>query len=134
MNRIFASVLVATVGLAIADVSTAATADAKTAYHAARSVATANYKVARAKCDTLVDNPKEVCIAEAKATRQHAKNDAKAQYKHSLSARMHARKKNAEADYSVAKAKCDGLSGNDKNVCMKEAKAVKVAVIADATA
>ena len=40
-------------------------------------------------------------------------DSAKADYK--------AAKKQAEADYKVAKEKCGGLSGNPKDVCMKEA-------------
>jgi predicted ThiF/HesA family dinucleotide-utilizing enzyme len=38
----------------------------------------------------------------------------------------------AESTYAVAKEKCDDLSGNPKDVCVKEAKAVEVKALADA--
>ncbi len=40
----------------------------------------------------------------------------------------------AEAQYSVAKEKCDDLSGNPKDVSMKEAKAAETKAKADAKA
>lgn len=40
----------------------------------------------------------------------------------------------ADADYAVAKEKCDEKSGNDKDVCVKEAKAVEIRIKADAEA
>src|SRR4029077_14540301 len=43
-----------------------------------------------------------------------------------------ARVARAEATYEVAKEKCDDLSGNAKDVCMKEAKAAQVKAKADA--
>ncbi|MEY2689078.1 MAG: hypothetical protein RL375_3276, partial [Pseudomonadota bacterium] len=38
----------------------------------------------------------------------------------------------AETTYAVAKERCDDLSGNPKDVCVKEAKAVEVKALADA--
>ena len=38
----------------------------------------------------------------------------------------------AESTYAVAKEKCDDKAGNDKDVCLKEAKAVEVKALADA--
>ena len=40
----------------------------------------------------------------------------------------------AKADYKVAKKQCDALSGNDKDVCLKEAKAAEEKTKADAKA
>jgi len=40
----------------------------------------------------------------------------------------------AEADYSVAREKCDDQAGNAKDVCVKEAKAARVGAEADAEA
>ena len=47
-------------------------------------------------------------------------------------AREDARVARAEADYGVAKEKCDELSGNSKDVCVKEANARRVRAQADA--
>lgn len=38
----------------------------------------------------------------------------------------------AESSYAVAKERCDDLAGNPKDVCVKQAKAVKVKALADA--
>jgi hypothetical protein len=37
-----------------------------------------------------------------------------------------------ESTYAVAKERCDDLTGNPKDVCVKEAKAVEVKALADA--
>jgi hypothetical protein len=106
--------------------------EAKATYKAAKDHADAEYKTARAKCDSLKDNDKDVCVKEAKANRDKEKAEAKFQYKHTLGSLTSGRKKAANADYDVAKEKCEALKGNDKDVCIKEAKANKVAAKADA--
>jgi hypothetical protein len=79
-------------------------------------------------------NPKDICVAQAKAARVQVEAIATAQYKGTVSARSSARKDIAEANYGVDKAKCAGQDGNSKDVCMKEAKATLIAAKADATA
>ena len=103
-------------------------------YSAAKERAAMDYKAARAQCDRLAGNPKDVCIAEAKAAEKKAKAEAEAQYKNTDKARTEAKIEAADADYDVAKAKCDAKTGNDKDVCMKEAKAAEVKAKADAKA
>jgi hypothetical protein len=114
--------------------ASAASAEAKAAYSAAQDSAKANYKAQRAACDAITGNPKDVCIAEAKAVRVHADEDATAQYKNTLRAYTKARTHIAEANYDVDKARCDAQTGNAKDVCVKQAKATKVAALADAKA
>ena len=103
-------------------------------YKAAKDQAAAQYKAAKAQCDSMSGNDKDVCIAEAKAAEKKAKAEAEAQYKHTEKAAADARIAAAEADYDVAKAKCGAKKGNDKDVCMKEAKAVETKAKADAKA
>ena len=103
-------------------------------YSAAKNRASADYKAAKAECDRLSGNPKDVCIAEAKAAEKKLKAEAEAQYKNTDKARRDARIDAAEADYNVAKAKCGARTGNDKDVCIREAKAVQTKAIADAKA
>jgi hypothetical protein len=103
-------------------------------YSAAKDRAETEYKAARAQCDSLSGNPKDVCVAEAKAAEKKAKAEAEAQYKNTDKARADARIAAAEADYDVAKAKCGAKTGNDKDVCLKEAKAIEVKAKADAKA
>jgi len=134
MKRSFNGLLEGIVlGLAVPTLAIAVTMTSAD-YSAAKSKASADYKAAKAQCDTLKDNPKDVCIAEAKAAEKKAKAEAEAQYKNTDKARRDARIDAAEADYKVAKAKCGAMKGNDKDVCIKEAKATETKAKADAKA
>lgn len=108
--------------------------DAKTAYERSRDMAVANYKAARARCDSLSGNPHDVCEAEAKAERVRTEEEAAAAYKNTLKAYTQARMRIADANYARDKARCGALAGNDRDVCLKQAKAAQVAAQADATA
>ena len=90
------------------------------------------YMVDKAGCDSLAGNAKDICVAEAKGKQSVAKAELEANYKPSVKARYNAHVAKADADYSVAIQKCDDKAGNDKDVCVKEAKAAKVHQIADA--
>lgn len=94
----------------------------------------AEYKASKAGCDSLAGNAKDICVAEAKGKRSVAKADLEASYKPSVKARYKAATTKADADYAVAIEKCDDKGGNDKDVCVKEAKAGKVHGMADAKA
>ena len=85
--------------------------------------ADATYKSATEQCKSMKGNPKDVCMAEAKAARKKAKAQADADKKGDEKSHEKARIAAAEADYDVAKAKCGAKKGNDKDVCIKEAKA-----------
>ena len=83
----------------------------------------ADYKVAKAQCDTMKDNAKDVCQKEASGTQKVAKAELEQQYKPTDS---HARKVAEEKvamNYEVAKEKCDDQTGDAKNACVKQAKA-----------
>src|SRR5665647_140995 len=90
------------------------------------------YKVDKAGCDSFAGNAKDICVAEAKGKQSVVKAELEANYKPSVKARYKAHVAKADADYSVAIEKCDDKAGNDKDVCVKEAKAAKVHQIADA--
>jgi hypothetical protein len=94
--------------------------------------ASAKYKADKDACKAMTGNAKDVCIEEAKGREKMAKADADAAYKGTPRAREHARIVHADAAYNVAKEKCDDLSGNQKDVCVKEAKAAHVKAKADA--
>lgn len=134
MKNIYAAIILSAATIGFANVSTAATPEAKATYKASQASADADYKVAHEKCTALTGNPKDVCVEEAKAARTRAKAEAKATYKNTPSARASARTAIANADYDVAKAKCGSQTGNAKDVCIKEAKAAKVAANANTTA
>jgi hypothetical protein len=113
--------------------ASAATGD-KAAYDQAKSTAKATYDADSKACDSLAKNAKDICVAEAKAKRTKTEVNAEADYKNTPKAREHARSEAAEADYKVAKERCDDKAGNDKDVCMKEAKAALTHAKADAKA
>ncbi|TMH53345.1 MAG: cell envelope biogenesis protein TolA [Betaproteobacteria bacterium] len=94
---------------AIGSVNAASTAerDRKNEYKATVARADADYKAAKDK--------------EAKAEHVKAVADAKAQLK-SKNAKADAREDTMVAQYKVAKEKCDALSGDAKDQCVKDAK------------
>ena len=104
----------------------------KAAYEQAKSSAKATYETEHKQCDAQSGNAKDVCVLQAKANRTRAEETAEAAYKNTDRARQSAARNIAEADYKVAKEKCDDLSGNPKDVCVKEAKAAHVKAQADA--
>jgi hypothetical protein len=106
----------------------------KGAYESAKTSAKSTYEAAKAKCDAMKDNAKDICVAEAKAARTRTDEQAEAAYKGTPKAREHAIHEIAEADYKVAKERCDDKTGNDKDVCVKVAKAAMTKAKADAKA
>jgi hypothetical protein len=113
---------------------TALAAGDKMAYDQARSSAKATYDGDKKACDAMSGNAKDICVAEAKAKKTKTEVNAEAAYKETPKAREHAIHESAEADYKVAKERCDDKAGNDKDVCVKEAKAVMTRAKADAKA
>lgn len=80
------------------------------------------YDVAKEKCDDMSGNAKDVCVKEAKASHDKSKADLKAQKK-VADAQEDAIVAKMDADYKVAKEKCDAMSGDQKDVCVASAKA-----------
>ncbi|WP_025916855.1 hypothetical protein [Herminiimonas sp. CN] len=132
MKKILANLLLGAIAFGFVTVACAATNEAKAAYKAAKNSATATYKEARAKCDALSGNPKDVCIEEAKAAEKRSKAEAEAKYKNTPKEHMKARIAAADGDYAVAKQKCNAQTGNAKDVCMEEAKAAHTKAVVDA--
>ena len=106
----------------------------KDEHKAAIKAAEDTYKTARAGCDPLSGNAKDICIEEAKVQKTYAVTKADADFKNTPKAIYDGRKDVASAEYDLAKAKCNSKAGNDKDVCIKEAKAVEVRAQADAKA
>jgi hypothetical protein len=104
----------------------------KAAYESAKASAKSTYEAAKARCDAMTGNAKDICVAEAKAARTRTEVDAEAAYKDTPKARQHAVEEKAEAGYKVDKERCDDRTGNDKDVCVKVAKAALVKAKADA--
>lgn len=131
MKNFNISAIALAIGLAFS-VNAMAASMSKHQYKSHEKNIEAEYKAAKAGCDSLAGNAKDICVAEAKGKKSVAKAELEANYKPSVKTRYDARVAAADADYSVAIEKCDDKAGNDKDVCVKEAKAAKVHQIADA--
>ena len=137
MKTINISSLARAVAFAVATMAIAGGAHAagdKTAYDSAKASAKTTYESASKACDAMSGNAKDVCVLEAKAARVKTEEEAEATYKNTPKAREHATHEIAEANYKVAKERCDDKTGNDKDVCVKEAKAAMTKAQADAKA
>ena len=109
-----------------------ATPISKDAYDVVVKNAETQYKTDKDACSSRSGNAKDICLAEATGKEKIAKADAEVAYHSTPKAREDARTTRAEATYNVAKEKCDDLSGNPKDVCVKEADAALVKAKADA--
>jgi len=106
----------------------------KPQYTSARNEIGASFKAAKVTCDSMKANAKDICLAEAKGKEKVALADLEVGYKPSTKARYEARLARADAEFGVAKEKCDDLAGNAKDVCRKEATTAHTAGKADAKA
>ena len=137
MKKLTITATVAAFSLAL---SAAAMADTQTdtqskaEYKADKNSIQAEYKSAKAVCDQFKGNAKDICVAEAKGKENVSLSELEARYHPSPKANYNVLIAKAQADYSVAQQKCDDLSGNAKDVCVKEAKAALSAAKADAQA
>lgn len=103
----------------------------KADHAAGKTRISAEYKTENQACKTLTANAKDICVQEAKAKEKIAKADLEFAYTGTVKDQNKAKVAKAEAMYAVAKERCDDKSGNDKDVCVKEAKAIEVKSLAD---
>jgi hypothetical protein len=134
MNKLITCFLSAAVVASLCAGAQATTATSKSEYKATKEQAAATFRAAKAKCESLAGNAKDLCQVEAKAQRMRAEADAEAAYKNTREAWYEQRVAYADADYLVAKERCDDLGGNPKDVCREEAKAAHTKAKVDAKA
>ena len=115
-------------------VATHASAMTREEHKAAETKIEADYKSAKAQCDTLKDNAKDVCEKDAKGKENVAKAELEHAYKPSSSSARKVAEEKVKATYEVAKEKCDDMKGDTKNACEKEAKAAEARGKADVRA
>ena len=101
-------------------------------YAAKKDQISADHKADKAACDKLSGNAKDVCVEEAKGKESVAKAELEYTYSGKDSDGAKIAEKKADASYAVAKEQCDDRKGNDKDVCVKEAKAAHEKALADA--
>jgi hypothetical protein len=133
-SRLLATAVGGTVIFAFAQFASAMTTQTRADYTAAMDRASLVYKDARAKCEPLAGHDKDMCVVEAQATEKRAKASAEAIYKGTIKSKTDSRIANADADYMVSKVACDAKVGQEKEVCVKQAQATQVKLVADAKA
>ncbi len=92
------------------------------------------YKAAKARCDTLAGNAKDVCKKEAEGQEEVAEAELEVRRNDTPRNQMKLSEARADATYEVAKERCDDLSGNAKDVCQKDAKAAHATAVQEAKA
>jgi hypothetical protein len=132
MNRYFnfKSPLIVAVMLAL-PLAQAATMS-KAEYKADKTRISADYKADKAACAPLSGNAKDICVEEAKAREKVARAELEYNYSGKPGDKTKVLMAKAKSAYAVAKEKCDDKTGNDKDICVKEAKAVETKALADA--
>ncbi|HEU4458083.1 MAG TPA: hypothetical protein VFR90_03070 [Methylibium sp.] len=100
-------------------------------YSAQKDRIEADHKVAEAACARQKGNAKEICEEEAEGREEVAKAELEANYTGKPEDRRKLAEIRAKATYEVAEERCDDRSGNAKDVCVAEAKAVLARAQAD---
>jgi hypothetical protein len=100
-----------------------ATASDRKARDAEEDRIEAEYKAAKAKCDAMKGNEQDVCEKEAKGKEKVAKAELNAKNNPSERNQRKVQEAKAEAQYDLAKEKCDAMKGDQKDACQKQAKA-----------
>jgi len=118
--------------LALAGMAGTASANlTKPVYSTAKDEVKAMFKAERDKCDALSGNAKDVCTERAKGQEKVALANLEYQYTGTVKDRNDYMEARYEARYELAKEMCDARSGNDKDVCMTQAKAERDKAKAD---
>jgi hypothetical protein len=90
------------------------------------------HKAAIQKCNALKENAKDICKAEADGQQKVAEAQAKVTERDTPKNRLDLDKAKAEAEYKVAKERCDDQVGDAKRACTKQAKAARDSAVAQA--
>lgn len=133
MNKLAISAIAAAVGLAFS-AGAMAQAMSKDEFKSGKNRIAVQYKADKTACGSLAGNAKDICKAEAVGKQKVAIAELDANYKPSGKATYKASTAKADAAYVIAKEKCDDKAGNEKDICIKQALALKVAANADAKA
>jgi len=94
-------------------------------YKVAKERVEADYKVDKAKCETLDGNAKDVCMKQAQGKEKIAKAELEQQYKPSNDHAREAEQTKVDVAYNIAMEKCEDQKGDAKNACEKQAEADK---------
>jgi hypothetical protein len=102
------------------------------AYDAAKAKIAAGYRADQKICASVKGHAKEVCEVEAKGKRKSLEADLDAEFKPGAEASFKAKNVTADANYEVARKKCEAQKGDAGDRCVKEAKAAREAAVRQA--
>ena len=105
---------------------------ARADYSSTKDRISAEYKAAKALCDPLTGNQKDICKEQAKGKEKVARAELEYNYTGKMADSNKIAVAKADSTYAVAKEMCDDKAGKDKNVCVTEAKATRTKALADA--
>lgn len=122
MSRYHLGAIISVIGLAF---GTAAVAQgiSPEEYRASRKTISAEDRRASAQCGPLGGNAADVCRAEVSGRKGIARAELEARRHPSENSRREIGMAKANADYAVAKVQCAAKSRNDREDCLKAAKA-----------
>lgn len=120
-------IVAAILGLSLAQAATLSRTD----YEASKTRIGAEYKNNDARCGSFAGNAKDVCSEEAMATQRIARAELEYAYSGKDSDRAKVLVEKAQSAFAVAKEKCGAKAGNDKDVCIEEAKASETTMLSD---
>lgn len=100
-------------------------------YSAGKTRISATYKADKTACAALAANAKDVCQEQAKARMKVDGAELSYAFSGKPTDLNKAATVKAETTYAVAKERCDDASGQAKDVCVEEAKAVKAKSLAE---
>ncbi len=132
MHKPDIAAIAAAIALVFSAGAVAAPSMSKAEYKAHKDRIAAEYKTARANCDALSGNAKDVCRAEARGKERVEKAELEVDYKPGPTTRYYLTVARANAEYAVAREKCDDQAGNDRKVCLQKAKAAQAYARTDA--
>lgn len=102
------------------------------AYEAAKKRIEAQYRADRRTCGRLKGAPRDICDAQAEGRKDSATARLEARYRRTPDAVEQAKIVTAEANYKVARQKCEALKGRAEDRCIDQAKAAREAAIRQA--
>lgn len=103
----------------------------KDVYQASENKIEGIYKAERKTCDSLSGNTKDICVETAKSKEKVAKAELEYQYTGKAGDKRDAQEARIDADFEIAKERCDDKAGNTNDVCMTQAKSTHAKAIAN---
>ena len=90
------------------------------------------YQSEKATCGDFSGNQKDICQEKASGKDKVARAELEYQFTGKSADRTKLAAAKADADFALAKERCDDKAGNPKDVCRQEAKAAHTKALADA--